>query len=210
MGNCKCPKATTLTDIPMQNCDVDLEQLQKFGFQRDGFKFNNTLVSPEVPTDITKKADWLVLKSATDDTKVVFTPLIGGDPVITSGDPILNGGGDNSTLNGVEELLGTNPSTFTGVFKSLSSTVKKALSELECETNLVVFPINQNGKIIANKIAEGIYTGFPIQGFHITDRTNNGFGTKDTFRVRFTLPARWDDNLVILDPENGFRPLVDL
>ena len=209
MANCKCPKATTLTDIPTQDCDVDLEQLQKFGFQREGFVFDNTLVKPEVPMDITKKADWLLLKSATDDTKVVFTPLIGGDPIITAGEPILNGGGDNSTLNGVEELLGTNPSTFTGLFKSLSSEVKTAMEDLSCE-KLVVFPINQNGKIIANKIAEGVYTGFPIQGFHISDRNNNGFGTKDTFAVRFTLPARWDRNLVLLDPETGFRPLVDL
>lgn len=210
MANCKCPKATELTDIPTQDCDVDLEQLQKFGFQRDGFMFDATAVAPATPTDITKKADWLTLKTATDETKVVFTPLIGGDPIITAGEPILNGGGDNSTLNGVEELQGTNPSTFTGVFKSLASNVKTALVDLECEKNLVVYFVNQNGKIIANQVAEGQYTGFPVQGFHITDRNNNGFGTKDTFAVRFTLPARWDANLVILDPENGFRPLVDL
>lgn len=210
MANCKCPKTTALTEIPTQECTVDLEQLQKFGFQRGGYMWDSTLVTPEIPTDITKKADWLTLKTATNDTKIVFTPLIGGDPIITAGEPILNGGGDNSTLNGVEELLGTNPSTFTGLFKSLSSAVKTALVELECETDLVVYPINQNGKIIALEVAEGQYTGFPVQGFHITDRTNNGFGTKDTFAVRFTLPARWDAKLVILDPEAGFRPLVDL
>lgn len=209
MSNCKCPKPTALTDIPVQDCKVDLEQLQKFGFQRKGYTFKVGAESPEVASDPTKKADWLLLKSAVNDDKVVFTPLIGGDPIITAGEAILNGGGDNSTLNGVEELLGTNPSIFTGLFKSLSSAVKTALVDLECE-DLVVYPINQNGKIIAQEIAEGEYTGFDIQGFHIGDRNNGGFGTKDTFAVRFTLPARWDAKLVILDPEAGFRPLIDL
>ena len=207
MAGCKCPKATVLSEIPTQDCDVDLEQLQKFGFQRGGYAFDLAGVPP---TDITKKADWLALKVATDDTKVVFTPLIGGDPVITAGDAITSGGGDNSTLNGVEEVQGTNPSNFTGVFKSLSSEVKAKLQELECEKDLVVYPINQNGKIVARKIAEGIYGGFPISSFHISDRNNAGFGTKDTFNVKFTLPARWDNDLVLIDPETTFRPLQDL
>ncbi|AHK11374.1 Minor capsid protein [Flavobacterium sp. phage 1/32] len=207
MAGCKCPKATVLSEIPTQDCDVDLEQLQKFGFQRGGFVFD---LNAGTPTDITKKADWLALKTATNDTKVVFTPLIGGDPVITAGDAITSGGGDNSTLNGVEEVQGTNPSNFTGVFKSLSSEVKAKLQELECEKDLVVFPINQNGKIVARKIAEGMYGGFPISSFHISDRNNAGFGTKDTFNVKFTLPARWDNDLVLIDPETTFRPLQDL
>lgn len=208
MANCKCPPETAIGDILTQDCAVDFEQLQKYVFQRGGFMWDSA--GTPVPYDITKKSDWALLKSATDSKKVVSTPLIGGDPIITAGEPILNGGGDNSTLNGVEELQGTNPSTFTGMFKSLSSEVKGSMVGLECEDDLQVYFINQNDKIIANKVADGQYTGFPVQGFHISDRTNGGFGTKDTFAVRFTLPARWDNNAVIVDPETGFRPLKDL
>lgn len=207
MANCKCPQGSELADIPEQDCKVDFEQLQKFIFQREGYEWDAG--ATPTPMDITKKADWLTLKAATGNTKVVVTPLIGGDPVITPGEPILNGGGDNSTLNGVEELQGTNPSTFTGVFKSLASDVKTAMVDLECE-NLVVYPINQNGKIIAKKTGTGKYVGIPVQGFHIGDRSNQGFGTKDTFAVRFTLPARWDNDVELIEPEVGFRPLVDL
>ena len=128
MANCNCPAATSLTTVPTQDCDVDLEQIQKIVFQREGFVFDEA--GTPTPTDITVKADWLVLKAAVDNTKVVSTPLVGGDPVFAAGEPILNGGGDNSTLNGVEELQGTNPSTFTGVWKSLASNVKNALVRL--------------------------------------------------------------------------------
>lgn len=208
MAGCNCPASAALKTIPGQTCSVDLGQLQKNAFQRGGFLFD-----PEAdpsPQDITKKADWIALKAAVGNTKVVVTPLIGGDPIITPGDPITNGGGDNSTLNGVEELQGTNPSVYTALYKSLSSAVKTAMVDLECENDLVVYFFNQDNKIIANEVSDGVYSGFPITGFHISDRNNAGFGTKDTFAVRFTLPARWDANLVILDPENGFRPLQDL
>jgi hypothetical protein len=160
--------------------------------------------------DPTKKADWLTLKAATDNEKVVFTPLIGGDPVIAAGEPITTGGGDNSTLNGVEEVQGTNPSIFTGLYKSLSPAVKAKLTELACEKDLVIYPINDSNKIFANKIATGQYMGIPITGFHVSDRNNNGFGTKDTFAVRFSLPAGWDNTLELIEPETGFRPLSDL
>jgi hypothetical protein len=208
MAGCNCPASASLTTIPTQDCAVNVGQLQKNVFQREGFRFDAE--ADPTPHDITKKADWLALKAAVNGTKVVVTPLIGGDPIITAGEPITNGGGDNSTLNGVEELQGTNPSVFTAVYKSLGSKLKSAMVGLECEKNLVVYFVNQDNKIIANEIEPGVYTGFPVTGFHITDRNNAGFGTNDTFGVRFSLPARWDENLVILDPETGFRPLQDL
>lgn len=207
MAGCKCPQATALTTIPDQDCKVNLEQIQKIAVQRGGYVWDAAAVTP---TDITKKADWLLLKAAIGDTKVVVTPLVGGDPVINAGDKITNGGGDNSTLNGQEELTGKNPSQFTGVWKSLSSEVKKAMQELSCETDLVVYFINENNKIIANEIEADKYTGFPISSFFVSDRNNAGFGSKDAFNVSFNLVANWDDNLVILDPEATFRPLVDL
>jgi hypothetical protein len=40
-------------------------------------------------------------------TKIVLTPMIGGDAVIQAGEAITTGG-DNSTLNGVEEVEGVN------------------------------------------------------------------------------------------------------
>lgn len=207
MAGCNCPGNAALKPIPEQDCFVDFGQLQRNMFQRGGFSFDT---NADPAKDITKKADWLALKAAVGATKVVVTPLIGGNPIITPGEPITNGGGDNSTLNGQEELRGTNPSVFTGEYKSLSSAVKTAMVELECEKDLQVYFVNGDNKIIANKVADGVYTGFPASNFHISDRNNQGFGNPDTFNVRFSLPPRWDANAVIIDPENGFRPLQDL
>ena len=208
MANCKCPANTALTSIPTQDCRVDLEQMQKFIFQRGGYIWD--AAGTPTPTDITAKADWLTLKAATDDTKVVVTPLVGGDPAIAAGEKVSNGGGDNSTLNGEEELLGKQPSVFTGVWKSLAPAVKKAMEELTCETDLVVYPVNQHNKIIAKQVDVDKYAGIPISSFFISDRNNSGFATKDTFNVSWNLPAGWDNDLVMLDPEANFRPLVDL
>ena len=209
MGKCKCPKGASLTEIPVDaDCQTNLEQVQKLLFQRPGYQFDTTAGAGA--TDPATKADWLALIAAVDDTKVVVTPLIKGEPVITPGEAITNGGGDNSTLNGVEEFNGVNPSVFTGLFKSLASATKRAMVELECE-DLVVYMVNQYNQIIANEIAPGIFEGFPVPaGFFLSDRGNNGFGTKDTFAVRFSLAPRWDNYLAIVEPEAGFRPLVDL
>ena len=207
MSKCKCPKGAALTEIPADaDCPTNLEQVQKFVFQRKGYQFQ---AAGDPATDPSKKADWLALLAAVGDTKAVATPLIGGDPVITPGEPITSGGGGNDTLNGVEEVNGVNPSIFTGNFKSLASATKRAMTDLGCE-DLVVYFVNQYNQIAANEISEGVFEGFPISNFFISDRGNNGFGTKDTFAFRFSLAPRWDDYLVLITPEAGFRPLVDL
>jgi len=208
MGSCACPKPTKLTAIPKTDCPTDIGQIQKFIFQRGGYQFN--AAGTPTPSDITKKADWALLVAATGDTHVVATPLIGGDPIITPGAAITNGGGDNSTLNGQAELTGKNPSDFTGVFKSLSSATKKAIQALSCELDLVVYLVNNNDKIIASEVADGVYEGFPVSSVFLSDRGNNGFGTKDVFNFQFSLKPDYDDNLAIISPESGFSPLRDI
>ncbi len=207
--DCNCPASENLTSIAEVTCGIDFKQIQKLGFQRVGDSFDTTATAP---TDIKVLSDWQTKIIATDNTKIVLTPFIGGDPVIAAGDAITDGGGDNSTLNGVEELNGSNPSVFTAVFKSLPAATIRELKALSCEKNLVVYFITQGGKIVASEVTPGVpdvYTGIPVSGqIFVSDRNNNGFGTKDTISIQFSLPSGWSDTAEVIT--TNFAPLVDL
>lgn len=204
--DCNCPAPTSLTEIVAELCGVDLKQIQKLAFQRTGDLFDN---AGTPVTDILELSTWQAKMAATDDTKIVVTPLIGGDPTIDAGDAITTGGGDNSTLNGVEEVEGVNPATFSCIFKSLSSATEKALKALICEKNLVVYFFLQGGRIAAKQITvDQSYEGFQISSLFVSDRNNAGFGTKDTVDLSFSLTAGYSDDLVILKP--NFNPLTEL
>lgn len=205
--DCTCPKATSLTTITETGCGIDLGQIQRLAFQRIGFQFDDT----DDATNILKKASWDALKIADDDTKIVITPMIGGDPIIEPGDAITSGGGDNSTLDGVEEVTGVNPGSFSCVFKSMAPANEREMKNLICEGRMRVYFFLQGGKIACWEIVpgtEGDYRGFNADNVFLGDRNNAGFGTKDTNAFSFQLPAGYSNNLVILTPE--FNPLTDI
>jgi len=201
MNNCNCPAPTALTDIPSENCGINMEQIQRVIFQR------GQTDAPFDATDVLTLSAWQDYMAATDDTKTVITPLVGGDPIIEPGDAITTGGGDNSTLNGVEQLDGINPSKFSCFYNSLSSAQEKALKKLICETNLTAYFVLQGGKIAIKKISTDVW-GLAIQSFFISDRGNSGYGTKDKFNVSFSLPAGWSEDMTIITP--SFNPLTEL
>jgi len=205
--DCTCPKATSLTTITAAACGLDLGQIQRMAFQRLGYQFDDT----DDATNILKKAAWDALKIATDDTKVVITPMIGGDPIIDAGDAITSGGGDNSTLDGVEEVTGVNPGSFSCVFKSMAPANEREMKTLICEGRMKVYFFLQGGKIACWEVVPGTagdYQGFNADNVFLGDRNNAGFGAKDTNAFSFQLPAGYSNNLVILTPE--FNPLTDI
>lgn len=203
--DCNCPAPTSLTEIVAEVCGVDLKQIQRLGFQRTGTIFDP---AGTPANDILELSAWQALMTATDDTKIVVTPLIGADPTIEAGESITVGGGDNSTLNGIEEVEGVNPASFSCMFKSLSSVVEKAMKALNCEKNLTVYLFLQGGRIAVVDLTTSQYQGFHIQSLFVSDRNNAGFGTKDTVSLSFELTAGYSDDLVIIKP--NFNPLTDL
>lgn len=203
--DCTCPKPTSLTDIPNQDCGVNLKQIQRLAFQRGGNQFGT---GADPANNILELADWQALMTATDDKKIIVTPLIAANPIIEAGEPITNGGGDNSTLNGVEEIEGVNPSNFSAEFKELSPEIEKALKAIICEKDLTVYFILQGGKIAVVKIDDENQRGFQIQSPFVSDRNNAGFATKDIHNIRFSLPSGWSEDLQIVTP--NFNPLTQL
>ena len=203
--DCNCPLPTALTTIPALDCGVNLKQIQRLAFQRLGNQFG-TGAAP--PNDITVLADWQTLIAAIDNTKIVVTPLIAGNPTIEAGAAITTGGGDNSTLNGVEEVEGVNPAPFSAEFKELTPAIELALKELTCEKSLTVYLFLEGGRIAAYEIDATNQRGFLLQSMFVSDRNNAGFATKDITNISWAFPSGWSENLVIVDP--AFNPLTDL
>lgn len=209
---CKCPAGTALPNIPAIKCPESFGQVQKVAFQRllndDGNK--NSFTSEHV---ITKSASWQPLLSASDSKKVVVSPYIQA-PTAEAGAARTFGGG-NETLGGVEEIIGREPTTFTGVIRKAPQEVIKALKGMQCESwgdNLGIFIFDENGAIGAIKgdtvdTAETYYP-IPIRSLFIGDKTLGGLEAPDSNAIQWSFLPNWSDDLVIVVPE--FNPLTDL
>lgn len=208
---CKCPAGTALPDIPVSNCPESFGQIQKVAFQR---LYKSTGEKNLFKTDagIEKKASWTSLLSAEDDAKIVISPYIQA-PTAEAGAARTFGGG-NETLGGVEEIVGREPTPFTGVMRKLPQKIIKALKELQCESwgdNLGVYLFDENGAIGAIQDAKTATTHYPIpiHSLFIGDKTLGGYEAPDSNNIQWVFLPNWSDDLAIIIPED-FNPLTDL
>lgn len=208
---CKCPAGTALPDIPVSNCPESFGQIQKVAFQRL-YKSTREKNSFTTTAGIGKKASWTSLLSADDDTKIVISPYIQA-PTAEAGAARTFGGG-NETLGGVEEIVGREPTPFTGVMRKLPQKIIKALKELQCESwgdNLGVYLFDENGAIgaIQDAKTETIHYPIPIRSLFIGDKTLGGYEAPDSNNIQWAFLPNWSDDLAIIVPED-FNPLTDL
>ena len=207
---CKCPAAAALPDVPAITCAESFGQIQKVAFQRltqaDGTK--NSFATAAA---IGLLASWTPKLSANDDTKIVVSPYIQA-PTAEAGAARTFGGG-NETLGGVEEIIGREPTPFTGVIRKAPQAVIKALKEMQCESwgdNLGVFLFDENGAIgaIEDTGTAGTYYPIPIRSLFIGDKTLGGLEAPDSNAISWSFLPNWSDDLAIVAPE--FNPLTDL
>lgn len=207
---CKCPAGAALPDVPEIKCAETFGQIQKVAFQRltkdDGTK--NSFATAKA---ITALASWTPLLTAADSTKIVVSPYIQA-PTAEAGAARTFGGG-NDTLGGVEEIIGREPTTFTGVIRKAPQTVIKALKEMQCESwsdNLGIYLFDENGAIgaIKDEATEGTYYPIPIRSLFIGDKTLGGLEAPDSNNVQWSFLPNWSDDLAIIAP--SFNPLTDL
>ena len=208
---CKCPAGTALPDIPVSNCPESFGQIQKVAFQRL-YKSTGGKNSFTTTEGIGEKASWTPLLSANDDTKIVISPYIQA-PTAEAGAARTFGGG-NETLGGVEEIVGREPTPFTGVMRKLPQKIIKALKELQCESwgdNLGVYLFDENGAIGAIQDAKTATTHYPIpiRSLFIGDKTLGGYEAPDSNNIQWAFLPNWSDDLAIIVPED-FNPLTDL
>tara|TARA_R110000744_G_scaffold272001_1_gene385051 strand:- start:1098 stop:1712 length:615 start_codon:yes stop_codon:yes gene_type:complete len=199
---CDCPLSAAISDITAAACGDNFGQIQKVIVQRKGYAFDGT-----AGKDITLLADWQTVFAAADATKAQITPFL-SSAIIAGGEKITNGGGDNSTLNGEAELVGMNPSAFTSMMKSLTSAQIAELATFNCEKALVVYFVNESGKIICKDLTGGSYTGITISSFFAGEKSNNGYATLDENPLDFTMKKGWSCDYAIVTPV--FDPLEEL
>lgn len=211
MAICKCPAAEALPNIPNFTCAESFGQIQKVAFQR---LYKNTDQKNSFTTEavIGKLASWSALLVAKDDTKVVVSPYIQA-PTAEGGAPRTFGGG-NETLGGIEEIIGREPTPFTGVLRKMPQSIIKALKELQCESdsqNLGIFLFDENGAIgaLQDPNIETTYYPIPIRSLFIGDKTLGGFEAPDSNAIQWSFMPNWSDDLAIVVP-NDFNPLTDL
>lgn len=200
-----------MPDIPVSNCQESFGQIQKVAFQRL-YKSTGEKNSFKTDAGIEKKASWTPLLSADDDTKIVISPYIQA-PTAEAGAARTFGGG-NETLGGVEEIMGREPTPFTGVMRKLPQKIIKALKELQCESwgyNLGVYLFDENGAIGAIQDAKTATTHYPIpiRSLFIGDKTLGGYEAPDSNNIQWVFLPNWSDDLAIIVPED-FNPLTDL
>lgn len=200
-----------MPDIPVSNCPESFGQIQKVAFQRL-YKSTGEKNSFKTDVGIEKKASWTPLLSADDDTKIVISPYIQA-PTAEAGASRTFGGG-NETLGGVEEIVGREPTPFTGVMRKLPQKIIKALKELQCESwgdNLGVYLFDENGAIGAIQDAKTATTHYPIpiRSLFIGDKTLGGYEAPDSNNIQWVFLPNWSDDLAIIVPED-FNPLTDL
>lgn len=200
--NCSCPSSTAIEAIASLTCEEHFGQIQKVILQRSGYTFDGT-----AGKDITVLADWQTVFAAVDDTKAQITPYLRSAELV-AGEKITVGGGDNSTLNGVAELVGVNPTEFTALLRGLTAEIITDLTAYNCESDLVVYFVNKDQKIICKDLGASSYTGIPIQEFFVGDKSNSGYATKDNNAISFSLKDGWSKDYGIVVP--AFNPLTAL
>ena len=211
MAICKCPAAASLPNIPNFTCAESFGQIQKVAFQRL-YKSTGERNSFTSEKGIEKKASWTPLLTADDDTKIVVSPYIQA-PTAEAGAPRTFGGG-NETLGGIEEIIGREPTPFTGVLRKMPQSIIKDLKELQCESdsqNLGIFLFDENGAIgaLKNPDTETTYYPIPIRSLFIGDKTLGGFEAPDSNAIQWSFLPNWSDDLEIVVPDD-FNPLTDL
>lgn len=207
---CKCPAAAALPDVPAIVCAESFGQIQKVAFQRltkdDGSK--NRFTADKA---ITALASWTPLLSAANSTKVVVSPYIQA-PTAEAGAARTFGGG-NETLGGIEEIIGREPTPFTGVIRKAPQAVIKALKKMQCESlgdNLGIYLFDENGSIgaIQDETTATTYYPIPIRSLFVGDKTLGGLEAPDSNAIQWSFLPNWSDDLAIVAP--SFNPLTDL
>lgn len=219
-----CPAAASLTSILQARCAEDFGQIQKVIFQR---LWNNTVhnacflgtgSSASVPS-INTLSDMQALLTATDSTKIVVSPYV-ESPAVEAGDARTSGGG-NDSLNGIETLVGTNPTTFTAQIRSQKQSTIKQMKALMGESkahNLGVYLINENGQIAgidanAEYGVEGTsgdrIAPIPVELMFVGDKAIGGFEAPDSNTLSWSFKPNWSDNFMVVKP-TGYNPLTAL
>ena len=201
-GNCECPRAAEIADIPNFECADNIGQVQRIILQRR----QNT---PSFPTftggaagSAELFASWTPLFAAGDASKVQITPFT-ENIIIPMVEAINEGGDDNTTIDGAPVVVGGTTPLVTGNFRGLTGDIEEALQAYNCEGeagNLTAFLINEFGKVIGVTRDGTDFTGIDIASWFVGNRGTEGKNANDKTMLQFSLRFGWSNRLKFVTP----------
>jgi len=189
--NCTCPLDPVLPNQIDLVCGVDFDQIVKIGFQKPQASAPFTTIDP-----ITDVDSWVALASASDETKVVFSPPL-SNVVIPSSEATYVGENSNESVNGLGFYMGENNVRITGEIVSASQAVADALEELSCysdttlgASSLTAYLFTRRIKGTAGVISKdgtvaGDHAGIEIFNFRISSVSSEGYQSKNKYMIAF-------------------------
>ncbi len=195
-----------LESIPMDDCPVNIGQVVKVAFQRTKKSATETNKVAAVT-----KATFDALFTATDSTKMVVSPEMGG-ATFTAGDMITARDGNDAPY-GVPIIAGRDATEFNANLLQKNPKVEEAIKKMQCESQLGVWMINNNGDLICqvddyDNPTE--YSPIPIRTLFVGDRTAGGLTDVDSNVIKWWLTANWRSNIKVISRDTlGFDPLTE-
>jgi hypothetical protein len=186
-----CPLPTAIGDLSAITCAEHFGQIVKIAFQRVGNPF----------TDIGDETEWTTVLAAADDTHVAITPFC-ENVIIPAGEPITEGGDDNTTLFGQAIIVGQGQVQVTGRFRGMPAAnyveLAALISEAGSYNQIGVYLINEFGQVISRGSGTAGEV-FPIQSFFIGSVGSEGFNTHNFHNFAWNFPGTWSDEVLITD-----------
>jgi hypothetical protein len=194
-----CPPPASLEEIPAQECPVRFDQIVKFFFQRKQTAPSFTT------TTLLAQATWTPLLAASDDTKVIKSPLV-PNVVIPPGEVLKEGGNDNTTINGIPRLNGMGFVAVTAQLQDAEAAVAEAIRALASEsailagyTNLWMYMVNRFGQIIT-AVDGSNCPGIEVYNVCAGDTGTEGLNKSNINNLTFDLAPGWSRNVQMFTP----------
>lgn len=152
-----CPLPAMIDSIDNVDCSESLDQIVRIIFQRIRDESNNKNLLPLGNYEgkaVVNKSELDILLTATDRTKMQFTPIL-ENLAIPASEAIIEGGGSNETPFGQPRVSGENPvAVETPRFANLASTIRDQLKQYESESanfaQLGIFYVNEYNRLIGD------------------------------------------------------------
>ncbi len=196
-----CCTYTPPTTMPSLGCPVEWGQIVRIALQ-----IKQSTPSFATAADLVDNAEWTTLLAPATppaNNQILITPptpdgktgLFGF--AVTGGEAVTQGGGDNTTLNGIPIIVSRNFASVTANLYSIGADLTKTLMELlDCGKNLTAYFINSYGQVIAKQNGTS-YEGFNIYSGFLKDRDVTGEFERDVNVLTFQLEKGYSKNFYI-------------
>lgn len=197
MKTCNCPVSTVIPSLSaIDPCPVNTGQIQRYVFVKRDTEY--TIAS------LTDQTFWAAKQVATDESKAVFSPMV-GNPEFEPGEATEFGGG-NETINGVPLVVGYEPTTHNFRHYSMQTGLAAELREYACY-EVDVFYVNENRQFAYYKKSATTATGFPVQSYSLSDLRPGGYSEPDYNTGKIMHPEEWSDQYALTEKITAWNPL---